>query len=198
MKGTTRIVLLAAAALAFAGCAHEPKADIDAAKLAVEDAKQAQADVYAPQTWTATEDAQAKLDAELDAQSKRWSALRNYTVAERLAKDVKATAERSKDEAAVGKEKAKNEASTLVAQARDEVQRARAALDTAPRGKGTEADLASLKSDASGIDDTLQAMQQAFDAGDYTTAKSKAQAAIDAAQAIEKEIEQARTARRAA
>jgi hypothetical protein len=86
----------------------------------------------------------------------------------------------------------------MMAQARDEAARAQAAVTTAPRGKGTEADLASMKSDATSIDDTLAEMQKAFDAGDYIGAKTKAQAAIDAAKKIEDEIATAKTGRRAA
>jgi hypothetical protein len=41
-------------------------------------------------------------------------------------------------------------------------------------------------------------MQQAFDAGDYIGAKTKAQAAMDAAKRIEDEVAQAKAGRRAA
>lgn len=194
----TRIGWIAALGLVLAACSQMPTVDVDAAKHALEEARNAQAAEYAPQAWTAAQDADAKLEAELDAQSQRWSALRSYTVARQLAVDTKSAAERSRDEAVAGKDKAKDEASTLMAQAREESSRANAAVGSAPRGKGTEADLASLKSDATSIDGTLQEMQQAFDAGDYINAKVKAQAAIEAAKKIEAEIEQAKAGRRAA
>ena len=184
--------------LVLAGCAQVPSADVDAAKHALDEARQAQAAEYAPQSWTAAEDAQAKLGSELDAQGQRWSALRSYTVASQLAASAKTAAEQSRDEAMAGKEKAKTEASTMMAQARDEAAHAQAAVTTAPHGKGTEADLASLKSDATSIDATLQEMQQTFDAGGYIGAKTKAQAAMDAAKRIDDEIAQAKAGRRAA
>jgi len=194
----TRISWAVALALVLAGCAQVPQADVDAAKHALDEARQAQAAEYAPQSWTAAQDAESKLQAELDAQEQRWSALRSYTVASQLAASTKQAAERSRDEAMAGKEQAKNEASTMMAQAREAASRAQAAVTTAPRGKGTEADLASLKSDATSIDDTLMEMQKAFDAGDYIGAKTKAQAAMDAAKRIEDEIAQAKAGRRAA
>jgi hypothetical protein len=197
MKGT-HILGVATLALMFAGCAHEPTADVDAAKKALDEARQMQAANYAPQAWNAAQDAESKLEVELDAQNKRWAPLRSYTVAQQLATDAKTAAERSRDEAAAGKEKAKTDASTLMTEARDEVAKAKAAVAAAPRGKGTEADLASLKSDSNSIDDTLGDMQKAFDAGDYLGAKTKAQAAIDAAKSIEKEVETAKAGRRAA
>jgi len=194
----TRISWVAALGLALAACSHAPTSDIDAAKHALAEAREAQAADYAPQSWTAAQDAESKLEVELDAQQQRWSALRSYTVAKQLAMETKAAAERSRDQAIAGKEQAKNEVTTLMAQAREETSRAQTAVTTAPHGKGTEADLAGLKSDATGIDTTLEEMQRAFDAGDYVTAKTKAQAAIDAAKKIQGDVEQAKTARRAA
>jgi hypothetical protein len=184
--------------LVLAGCSQPPTVDVDAAKHALDEARQAQAADYAPQAWTAAQDVDSKLQAELDAQSQRWSALRSYTIARQLALETKTAAERSRDEAVAGKDQAKTEALTMMAQAREETTRAQAAIASAPRGKGTEADLATLKTDATSIDDTLQEAQRAFDAGDYIGAKAKAQAAIDAAKKIEGEIDQAKAARRAA
>lgn len=194
----TRFTWVAAIALVLAGCAQPPNADVDAARLAIDQARQAQAAEYAPQAWTAAQDAQAKLQVELEAQRQRWAAVRSYTVAKQLAVESKLAAERSRDEAVAGKEQAKTEATTMMTQARDAAEKAKASVTTAPRGKGTEADLASLKSDASSIDDTLQEMQRLFDAGDYLGAKTKAQAALDAAKQIESEIEAAKNRRRAA
>jgi hypothetical protein len=195
MKGTS-IFGAVALSLAVAGCAHPPAADIDAAHHALDEARQAEAAEYAPESWTAAQDAESKLQIELDAQEQRWSATRSYTTAQRLAQDAKAAGERSRDDAIAGKDKAKTDATTMMAQAREEVGRAHAALATAPRGKGTEADLASLKSDAVGIDESLVAMQQAFDGGNYNDAKSKAQAVTDAAKKIQNEVERAKSARR--
>jgi hypothetical protein len=193
-----RISWVVALGLLVAGCSHAPNTEIDAAKQALVDARQAQASDYAPQAWTAAQDAESKLEVELDAQAQRWTPLRSYTVAKQLALETKAAAERSRDEAIAGKDKAKTEVTTMIAEAREAVSQAKAAVASAPRGKGTEADLAALKSDATSIDDTLQEMQRAFDAGDYVAAKVKAQAAIDAAKKIQSDVEQAKTARRAA
>jgi len=180
------------------GCAQPPTADIEAANLALDEARQAQAAEYAPQTWTTAQDAKAKLDVELNAQEQRWSATRTYTIVRQLAQDTKAIAERSRDEAIAGKDKAKTEATTMMAEAQAAVDRAQAAVASAPRGKGTEADLASLKSDTASLGDTLAEMRKSFDGGQYNEAKVKAQAAIDAAKQVEAEIEKAKSQRRAA
>jgi hypothetical protein len=173
-------------------------AEIDGAKQALDRARDAQAPDYAPEAWTAANDAQARLDAELDAQQHKNALFRSYNKAKELATEVKSSAEAATELASTGKEKAKTEAATLMSQARDEHALAQKALDSAPKGKGTEADLASLKGNVTTIDGTLAEMQRAFDAGDYIGAKTKAQAAIDASREIVKEIEAAKAQRRSA
>ena len=184
--------------LALAGCAQSPVAEIDGAKQALDRARDAQAPDYAPEAWNAANDAQSRLDAELDAQKNKTALFRSYSKSKDLAAEVKSTSEKAAELAAAGKEKAKAEASTLISQAREEYALAEKALASAPRGKGTEADLASLKSGVTGIDASLAEMQRAFDAGDYLTAKTKAQASIDAAREIVKEVEAAKAQRRSA
>jgi hypothetical protein len=193
-----RLTSIAVAALTLAACAQVPTSQVDAAKQAVDSAKAAQAPDYAPDAWSATNDAQAKLDAELKAQDDHWAPLRSYAKAQALAAELKDTADKAAQNASSAKEKAKSEASSLIAQAHDEYDKAQKAVGSAPHGKGTEADLASLKSDATGIDGTIQDAQKAFDSGDYLGAKTKAQAAISSAQQIEKEVETAKQQRHAA
>lgn len=187
-----------AVALVAAGCAHPPQTEMDAAKQALDGAQQAQAIDYASDSWNAAKDAEAKLDAELEAQQHRWAPVRSYAKARELAVQVKDSADRAAQDAVAAKEKTKTEAETLMAQAKDAYDKTHTALSTAPRGKGTEADLASLKSDTTSIEGTLQEMQRAYDAGDYLGAKTKAQAAIDAANRIQTEIQEAKARRRAA
>jgi hypothetical protein len=189
---------IAATALLVAGCASAPTDQIDSAKQALANAKTAQAADYAPDAWNTAQDDQNKLDAELQAQQNKMAIFRSYGNAKALAATLKSDAEQAAQAAQDGKEKAKNDASDLMAQAKDEYAKAQKALASAPRGKGTEADLASLKADSTTIETTLDEMQKAFDSGDYLTAKTKAQAAIASSQEIEKEIENAKSQRRAA
>ncbi len=195
MRRVSLSSLLTVSLLAFAGCAQVPTQDLDAAKKAMDGAKGAQASVYAPDSWNAATDAQSKLDAELALQQDRNALFRSYSKARALAADVKDAADRAANDAVTGKQKAKDEATAEMAKAKEEYDRAQKALAGAPKGKGTEADLASLRSDSGGIATTLQEMQSAFDSGDYPTARVKAQSVIDAAQKIENEIEKAKNLR---
>ena len=79
--------------LALAGCAQSPVAEIDGAKQALDRARDAQAPDYAPEAWNAANDAQSRLDAELDAQKNKTALFRSYSKSKDLAAEVKSAAE---------------------------------------------------------------------------------------------------------
>jgi hypothetical protein len=186
---------LAVAMTAFLGCAQVPTQELDAARLAMDGARSAQADVYTPDGWSAAKDSQSRLDAELTLQQDRFPLFRSYSKVRMLAVEVKGAAERAAVEGTTARLKAKDEATGQMAQAREAYGRAQEALAKAPKGKGTEVDFASLRSDSGSIESTIQEMQLAFDAGDYHAAALKAQSVILAAKKIESEIENARRLR---
>jgi hypothetical protein len=183
------------AALLLAACAQPPRTEIDAAKSALEAARASQAADYAPASWNTANDLEARLQAELDVQSDKPAVLRSYGTSKQLAVDVKAAADRAAQESVAGKEAAKQDAESMMAKARDARARADKALATAPRGKGTEADLASLRSDTAGTDAAIEEMQRAFDAGEYLSAKAKAEAIANACEAVIKQVEAAQAQR---
>jgi len=63
-----------------------------AAHHALDEARRAQAADYAPRSRTAAQDAESKLQLELNVRQQRWSALRAYGVARQFARDTKAAA----------------------------------------------------------------------------------------------------------
>ncbi len=196
MRSTFLALSLAAALAAFAGCAAVPTQNLDAATRAMNDAKLAQAPDYAPDAWRAASDAQARLEAELGVQDQRSALFRSYDKVREIANEVKEAADRAASEASTGKQRAKEEATSLMAQAKEAIDRAQKELAEAPRGKGTEADLASLKSDVRGTATTLQEVQADFNAGDYNGAKVKARSVISEAEKIQKQVEDATAMRR--
>ena len=187
-----------AAFLLLAGCSQPPTQQIDAAKSSMDLARTARAADYAPGAWTEATDIESQLDAELKVQADKSSLFRSYDQSKKLATDLKAAADKAAQDASTGKETAKHEAEALMIKAREARDKADKALTTAPRGKGTEADLASLKSDNTATDATLDEMQKAFDAGEYLTAKAKAEAVISTCDEVVKQIETARSQRRSA
>ena len=177
MKRISLLSVLAGVALVSAACAKEPTEALNAASSALAAAKTAEAADYAPAALAAAETASAALQAELKAQGEKYALTRSYTKAGELAVAAKAAADAAAAEAVTGKEQMKTEATTLVAGVRSAVEATKQALATAPKGKGSAADLEAMKSDVAGVETALADMDAAIANGNYKDAKVKAEAA---------------------
>jgi hypothetical protein len=191
MKKAWLTLAVAAGLLVFAGCGKPPQEAIGAADQALGEARTAGAADYAPESLKAAEDARAQLDAELKAQEDKFALFRSYDKAAELATASQQAAQRAKTDAEEGRRRAREEASEMIAQVRASVLQVQQLLESAPRGKGAEADLAVLKSDLSGVESTLSEMDAAFAEEQYLEAISKAESAKQSVDAIRAEIERA-------
>jgi hypothetical protein len=81
------------------------------------------------------------------AQDAKFVLTRSYTDATRLTTTASDAASKAVNEAEERKQAAQTEASTLLVDARATVQEAETALNGAPKGKGSKADLDALQSD---------------------------------------------------
>jgi len=91
-------------AITVTGCSSPPKADVDAAKAAVDKADADRAGQYAPESLKAAQDARTALDAELKAQEGKF--FKSYDKTKELAVAAKAAGDKASADAAAGKEKA--------------------------------------------------------------------------------------------
>jgi len=182
-------VLFIVAAISMAGCATPPKEAVDAAKAAVEQAVTAGAGQYAPDALKAAQDAQAALDAELQAQEGKWFA--SYTKATELATALKTAGEKAVTESAAGKEKAKVDATALIAEAKTLLADAQALLDKAPKGKGSAADIEAMKTDLATATTSIADAEAALSGERYLDAKAKAEAVKTAATTVKTAVETA-------
>jgi len=119
-------VLVLGLAIATAGCGAPPTADVDAAKAALSNAVTAGARDYAAASLKAAEDAQAALDAELQAQEGKW--FKSYDKAKELAGAAKTAAEKAAADAATAKQQAEAEAAKEKAEAEEREKVAAAAI----------------------------------------------------------------------
>ena len=69
-------------------------------------------------------------------------------------------------------------------------------LATAPRGKGSQADLATMKSDLDAASSSLQEADSSLAAGNLADVRNKAQSAMQAATQVKSAVEQAMAARK--
>ena len=195
MKRYLMTMTMVAVALAAVGCADQPTDAIQAVDQALTDARTSQATDYAAESLTAAEDVRAQLDAELKAQEEKFALFRSYDKAEQLAADAQQAAEQAKNAAVEGRERAHQEASDLIAELRTTVDEVKALVESAPRGKGSEADLAVLRSDVSTIEQTMVEMDAAFQAERYSEAIAIAEAAKTQLEEIRATVQQAIDAR---
>jgi hypothetical protein len=183
--------VVATGMLVLAGCSKPPADQISAADQALSEAKSADAVEYAPESMKAAEDTRAQLDAELKAQEEKFALFRSYDKATELATASQQAAQRAKTDAEEGKQRAREEASEMIAQVRASILEVQQLLDQAPKGKGTEVDLAVLRSDLTGVENTLAEMDASFAQEAYLESIAKAESAKQNVDAIRGEIERA-------
>lgn len=100
MKRHAAMILLVAIGAAV-GCARFPAEDVAVAQRAVDAAHAAGAARHAPVSWTAVEDSQARLQAELRLQEGSLALARSYDRARILAIETAALADKAAAEARV-------------------------------------------------------------------------------------------------
>ena len=188
------MILVLGLAVTMVACATPPTADIDAVKTAISGADAAGAAEYAADSLKAAQDAQAALDAELKAQEGNW--MKSYDKAKTLAAAAKAAGEKATTDATAGKEKAKADATQGIADAKAALTAAQALLAKAPKGKGTAADLAAMKTDLETAATTITEAEAALGNVKYLDAKAKAESAKTAAGTVKAAIEAAMAAKK--
>lgn len=177
--------------LVIVGCAKPPQVDIDAARQALNAAKTPDATEYAPDSLSEAENAMALLDAEMKIQADKFALFRSYEKTAELVRGAKAAAEKSAADTAAAKETARNEASEAINNVRTQLTEAKALLEQAPKGKGTQADIAALKADLDGIELGLAELDTTFASGRYLDAKAKAASATQNIDRIKADVQAA-------
>ena len=113
-----RGALIAIAVVVLAvGCAKPPQAEIDSAKAALEAAR-AEASEYAPEAFSAAEDAMSNLETELKAQEEKFALMRRYETSKQLAASATDAANTAAQQAAAEKQRLQQQANDLIAQAK--------------------------------------------------------------------------------
>jgi hypothetical protein len=188
------LVMILGLALTAAGCGAPPKAEMDAAKAALDSATAAGAGEYAGASLTAAQDAQTALDAELKAQEGNW--FKSYTKATELAAAVKTAGEKAAADAATGKATARNEATAAIGEAKTLLTEAQALLAKAPKGKGSAADIEAMKTDLATAATAITEAEGALSGGKFLDAKAKAGAARNTANTVKTAVEAAMAAKK--
>jgi len=164
-----------------AGCARPPAEQIEAAKTAVESARKAEADLYAPAAFKAL---QKSLDDALDMVERK-----NYGEATTMLEEVVSEAERVEALAKANKEKKGKESQAKFEEAMAAVVRAKESLEKAPTGKGSQADIERMKNDLATLAASLPEVEQAINRGDFLDALDTTESVLTGISEIETDVQ---------
>lgn len=181
------------ALMLVAACAQAPQPAIDSANQALEKARAAGAEEYAPEAWQLAQDSVKSATTEVQAQNAKFALFRSYDQASQLLDKATKAADAAASEAASAREEAKKRAEAAIQEAQAALTAAQAALENAPKGKGTAADLLAMKGELESMTASLAKAQEQLAAGKYLAVESSAHSVTEQANAIASDIAQAQS-----
>lgn len=186
------VVFVVFALLAFVSCAKPPEQEIQKANSSIEAATAAEAEEYAPDAFQVAMDTLNAANAAKTEADGKFALFRSYGKAKELFVRAEGLANEAATAAQTEKERVRAEVTELITQAQTVLDSANAALKKAPKGKGSKADVELIKNDLAAAQAGFDEGQADFNGGKYKTAKAKIEAAMQKAQAVITEIEQAK------
>jgi hypothetical protein len=186
MKKISVMLLGLALVVSLSACGKQPTEEISATRASIDAAVSEGAEKYTPEDLKLVADQMAAAEAEIKVQDDKF--IKNYDNAKQMLAKAKADADSLKGKVATVKEEMMNSAIVLLGEATAAVAEAKAALETAPRGKGSLADIEAMKADVAGLEEALNEIQPLIDADEYASAVEKATAIKSRAVAVSDEI----------
>ncbi len=195
MNTKSTALLIAVVAVLGTACAKPPTLEIDSARAALESAATAEAEEYASGAFEEAQTALELLDDELTVQEGKFALVRNYDKATELAAAALNQAQAASSAAIAEKEAVQAETRELIAATQTSLVEVRELLANAPKGKGSEADLAMLSADLLEAEGSLMGIETSITDGDLYDARTAAQVAYEAVQEVKRSIEEAQARR---
>jgi len=172
----------------FSSCAGVPQTEIDAATVAIQDAKTAGAEQFASDAFKAVNDSMASATVKVETAKSKW--FKSYTEAKASLAVVTTMAIDTKTQAEARKVTMKAETDTLIVDVKALVEVDKVLLAKAPKGKDGKAALDAITTELSVVETTV-AEADTLLATDLFTANSKLVVAKEKATAIKAELETA-------
>jgi len=189
MKKLAPIVVVMLGLMVLAGCSKPPEMEMSAANSAIDLAKKAEAEIYAPAAYRTAMDTINAATAAKKEQDGKFALFRSYTKCKEQFIRAEALAKKAEADGKAEKARMKEEVSKLLGLAAGEIAAADSALAKAPVGKGNKADIELLKGDLSAIQSSYQDAQADFNVEKLHAAKSKLDVIRKKTQALVSEIE---------
>lgn len=190
MKNRILLSLITVLTVAFmTSCNKPPQVEIDAATLALSEAKAAGADLYLPDQYNAVQDSMNVAMQVIEAKKSKWFARYGESVKQLEAIKVKAAEVKANTE--VRKEEIKKEVEATLAEVNTLLTEDKDLLAKAPRGKEGKEVLDAITSELSVLETTATEVSGLLASGDLLAAQSKVNAAKEKATSIKAELEEA-------
>lgn len=172
-----RAISLFVAVAVLAGCDDPPTAELQAAKQALDAARDIGAERFAANEYSAAQRAYSEAEATTNTEAERFFLLKDFEQARTQIADAKSKAMQAESSAEAEKKRQRESAQAAIAAARDAVAAAYTSLEDAPAGKGTEADIEELRAELSTAEADIEAAEAAVDSEDFSDAEALAESA---------------------
>lgn len=167
---------LIATTLMVTACAKVPQDTLTASQTALDAARTAEAEKYAPEVFRAAGDSLAAANAEIQAQASKFVLFRKYDRTSALIAASSTASAKAAQDAVVNKAAARDAANEALTMAVAMVDSAKVVLGSAPVGKDNRADVEMMKADLTGAETNLEQVRTAITNEDYFGARSQAEA----------------------
>ncbi len=189
MSKRLMVMVLAVMALPLLwGCSKPPELEMQAANTAIQAARAAEAEEYAPQSLTVAQDTLNAAMALKEEQDGKFALFRSYGKAKAQFVRAEALAQKATSDAQAEKERVRLEVSGLLTQARAALDSTATLLAKAPVGKGNKADIELIRNDLANVEANFAAAKAEFDSGRFKSAKAKVEAVMNDANRLMTEI----------
>ena len=185
------IIAIAAMGIAvlFSSCAKVPQAEVDAATAAIQEVKDAGADLYVPEAYQALVDSMKSANEKIEVAKAKW--FPSYTKAKATLAAVSQMAVDTKAKSEARKVELKAEVEAMIVEVKALVEENKALIAKAPRGKEGREALEAIKSDVAVAETTVTEVEALLANGDLIGSNDKIKAAKEKATAIKAELEEA-------
>jgi hypothetical protein len=183
------LVIVALTLLALiVGCSKAPEAEIQKAQASMEAARTAEAETYVPDSWRAANDTMNTAMAAKQEQDSKFALFRSYGKSKAMFVKADEMFTSVAADAATEKEKVRLQVTQMLVDAKAVMDSANMALQKAPRGKGSRADLELIKNDLTAVQTALTDAETDFNNGKFLVARAKIENVVQRAHSIMDEI----------
>jgi hypothetical protein len=173
----------------LAGCGKVPQEQIDSARLAIESAKAAEADVYVPAEYSALQNDMNAIMTAIEAENSKT--FKNFKEQTAQLTELAVTADKVKENAAVVKEQLGVEVQGLFTEINNLIAENKDLMTKAPKGKEGAAVLEEIRNEMLVIEGAVAEANTMYAEGKYMAARDKVNAAIENVNAINTELKDA-------